>query len=131
MFFKLLEFGMGFDWITPVLAQIQDIAYGPRRILMIGSGSGWSGHRIGQMLTDHGVKNWGMMIVKGDLLVSVKKKQLKWAEYLLQREGIPLLNPVYGGQQVIGAEWRPPAAESKPAAGLLGFIAKLDRFIGG
>lgn len=131
MFHKLLEFGMGFDWITPVMAQIQDIAYGPRRILMIGGGSGWSGHGISRLLTQHGVKNWGMMIVQEHLLVSVKKKQLNWAEYLLQREGIPLLNPLYsnGGQQVTNEGQRPQS--TKPAAGLSGFIAKLDRFIGG
>jgi len=94
---KALEIGRSFDWITPVLAQIQNVANGPHRTFLISGGSGWSGHRIGRMLREHGVRYWGMMIVSQKLMLTVRQEQAGWTQYLLQREGIPLLNPIGSG----------------------------------
>lgn len=114
---KLLDIGMTFDWITPVIAQIQDIANGPHRTFLISEGSGWSGHQVGRMLRDHGVKYWGMMIVEGKLMLTVRQQQAGWTQYLLQREGIPLLNPLPSGRPTAtsGTPAAPPAAHSKAA----------------
>ena len=91
---KLLEIGMSFDWITPVLAQVQNVANGPHRTFLVSGGSGWSGHRIERLLRDNGVRCWGMMIVSQKLMLTVRQEQAGWTQYLLQREGIPLLNPI-------------------------------------
>ena len=126
MFLKLLEFGMGFDWITPALAQLQDLACGyRRRIMIIGGGSGWSGRRIGKMLNEHGIHYWGMMIVNGKLLVTVRQEQAQIAQYLVQREGILLLNPLPsdGVQESHGEGCaRPGHAQREPEADLFGLF---------
>ena len=95
---KLSEIGSWFDWISPVAAQILDIANGPSHTFLIPEGSGWSGRDIGRMLCDHGVKTWGMMIVNHTLMLTVRDKQARWADYLLQRSAVPLLNPITSGQ---------------------------------
>ena len=105
---KLLEIGSWFDWISPVAAQIQDIANGPSHTFLIPEGSGWSGRDIDGMLRDHGVKTWGMMIVNHTLMLTVRDKQARWADYLLQRSAVPLLNPITSGQ---------PAATATPSDG--------------
>lgn len=111
--FEILD---SFDWITPTLAQFQDLIYGPRRILIIESGSGRSGHDINRMLQQHGVKTWGVMIVGGKLLITVKQSQAKMAQYLLQCEDVPLSNPMPTGER---------------RGGIGGFIGALDRLLGG
>ena len=109
---KLLEIGSWFDWISPALAQVQDIANGPSHTFLIPQASGWSGREISRMLREHGVKHWGMMIVNHTLMLSVRQKQARWADYLLQRSGIPLLNPISSSQPATaGAR---PSAEGGP-----------------
>ena len=109
---KMTEVGRSFDWITPMLAQIQDIVNGPSYTFLIPEASGWSGREIGRMLRDHGVKYWGMMIVKHTLMLSVRQKQARWADYLLQRSGIPLFNPISSSQPATAGAG--PAAEGGP-----------------
>lgn len=94
MFDKILAFGSMFDWITPVAAYAQDFLYGPAHTFLIPHGIGWSGREIARLLNRHGVKTWGLMIVSDTLMVSVREPQARWAQYLLQREGIPIDNPL-------------------------------------
>jgi hypothetical protein len=119
---KLLEIGSSFDWITPLLAEIQDIANGPSHTILIPEASGWSGRQIGRMLRQHGVSYWGMMIVNHTLMLTVRQKQARWADYLLQRSGIPLLNPLPGVPNGL------PGPERKTARGD-GVVDGLGRFI--
>lgn len=130
MFNKLLEFGRSFDWISPLIAQIQNVANGPHRTFLISGGSGWSGRRIGRMLNQHGVQYWGMMIVEGELMLTVRQQQAGWTQYLLQREGIPLLNPLPSGRvaEAGGAPAGSPAAHAK-ATGSRSFLDDLSGLV--
>jgi hypothetical protein len=39
-----------------------------------------------------------MMIVTHTLMLTLRQKQARWADYLLQHSGIPLLNRISSGQ---------------------------------
>ncbi len=115
MFDKFLAIGSMFDWITPVAAYAQDFLYGPSHTFLIPHGIGWSGYEIARLLNRHGIQTWGLMIVGDTLMVSVRQTQARWAQYLLQREGIPIDNPLEGnpwGRPSAGQE-----ADGKSAAG--------------
>lgn len=94
MFDKILAIGSVFDWITPLAAYAQDFLYGPSHTFGIPHDIGWSGREIAGLLNRHGIQTWGLMIVSDTLMVSVRESQARWAQYLLQREGIPIDNPV-------------------------------------
>ena len=90
---KLLDIGCAFDWITPTVAFVQDFFNGPVSNFGISPHAGWGCSDIKHLLNRNGVRVWGLMYnVDGDMLMfTVPKTQTKWAHYLLQREGIPLL----------------------------------------
>jgi len=50
----------------------------------------WSGIEIERLLYRHGVKVWDRGRSGDDLYFCVKLRQVKWAEYLLLRAGVPV-----------------------------------------
>ena len=52
--------------------------------------SHWRGIDIERLLRRHGVKVWDRGIAGDDLYFCVKRRQVKWAEYLLLRAGVPV-----------------------------------------
>ena len=89
----LLDVGCAFDWITPTLAFIQDFLNGPVSHFGISAYIGWDRSDIKRLLKSYGVRVWGLMYnFSGDMLMfTVPKTQARWAYYLLQREGVPIL----------------------------------------
>jgi hypothetical protein len=87
---KVLEVGACFDWITPLITVVQDLANGPGHTFLIPNDCGWSGRDIEDLLRRRGVRSWGHMVVKHSLMLRVRQKQARWAQYLLERAGIPL-----------------------------------------
>jgi len=90
VFDGLLHLLASFDLISPVLAMIQNITNGPSHTFLIPEDCGWSGRRIEHLLRSHGVKTWGLMIINRKLRITVRLAQARWAQYLLEREGIPI-----------------------------------------
>lgn len=88
MFDRLLAFGSTFDWITPVTAIAGDIINGPSYTLTIPEVCGWSGNDIVRLLHGKGIKTWGHMIVKGEIMITVKQSQARWALHVLGQSGI-------------------------------------------
>lgn len=86
----LLHLIASFDLISPVLAVIQNVANGPSHTFLIPEDCGWSGRRIEHLLRSHGVKTWGLMIINRMLRITVRQPQARWAQYLLERERIPI-----------------------------------------
>ncbi|MFN2242703.1 MAG: hypothetical protein ACK2U2_10470 [Anaerolineae bacterium] len=94
---RLLEIGASFDWITPLASVLGDLMNGPSHTFLIPYGSSpLSGREIGWMLGKRGVKCWGLMVVSGTLMVSVRLGQARWAQHLLEQAGVPIENPVPG-----------------------------------
>jgi hypothetical protein len=87
---KILEFGTVFDWISPLIAEVQDIVNGPSHTFFIPENCNWSGGEIASLLRSHGVRTWGHMTVNRTRMITVRQAQARWAQYLLEREGIPI-----------------------------------------
>ena len=98
---KILKFGTVFDWISPLIAGVQDLTNGPSHTFLITEDCGWSVREIANLLRRHGIKTWGHMIVNHQIMITVRKQQAQWAQYLLDREGVPVeygLLPTRNGQ---------------------------------
>src|SRR5512136_2017563 len=89
-----LEFGKCFDWISPTLATVGDLVNGPGHTFLIPAYSGFSGREVDRLLKGAGVQTWGMMIppFSDTLMVTVPKRQAAYAQAVLQRAMVPLLN---------------------------------------
>ena len=134
MFDKILEFGTIFDWISPLIAAVKDITNGPSHTFMMREDCGWSGRKIANILKQNGVESWGHMIVNHNIMITVRRKQARWAQYLLEREAIPIQ---YGLLEEKGKTRRAHSArrsrqtkKRRGMAGLLqsGFASIIDDF---
>jgi hypothetical protein len=52
--------------------------------------SHWSGRDIERLLKRYGVRIWDRGLAGPDLSFCVKRRQVRWAEYLLLRAGVPV-----------------------------------------
>jgi hypothetical protein len=87
---RMLSIGRAFDWISPTIGMIMNVARGPSHQIMVPQACGRTGGEITRLLRRHGIATWGHMIVHGTFMIRVKTKQARWAEYVLTRAGIPL-----------------------------------------
>jgi hypothetical protein len=91
----ILEAGASLDWISPLASILGDIMNGPSHTFLIPyDGSPLSGREIAWMLGKRGVKTWGLMVVSGTLMVSVRLSQARWAQHFLEQSGVPMDNPL-------------------------------------
>lgn len=88
---RVLNIACAFDWITPALAFAQDFLNGPVADFGIPANAGWSRRDIKRLLSRYGVRVWGLMFSGDTLMFTVPKAQARWAYYLLEREGVPIL----------------------------------------
>lgn len=108
---RLLELGTVFDWISPCLAYIHDALNGPSHTFLIPEDCGWSGKQIEALLRANGVRVWGLMVVNRTIMATVRLAQARWAQYLLDREGIPVETPYRDASRVRRRARREPAAD--------------------
>jgi len=89
----IMEIGSSFNWITPAAAFIQDILNGPCSHFGIPALSKWDRRGIKRLLTQHGIRVWGLMYTLDmeTLMFSVPKAKAQWAYLVLQKEGVPVL----------------------------------------
>ena len=80
-----LRYGRG-----PLLVDVQNILNGPSHTFFVEESSGWRGIEIERLLVRHGIRIWGEMIVAGDIMFTVRRAQARWAQYLLERAGVPI-----------------------------------------
>ena len=79
---------LNFDWISPLLAAVQDVAHGGGFTFVIPEGCGQAGRAIARGLNRRGVKTWGLMMINDTFTISVPKEQGKWAERVLILAGL-------------------------------------------
>jgi hypothetical protein len=127
---SLLDFLCIFDWISPLLAWFQDRLRGPSHTFLIPEGCGWSGREIQQMLNGHGIRVWGLMFLRHTLLLTVRETQARWAQYLLQRQGIPILNEVQAWKRAPHRKVGQNPPSSSPADNIQGWLDKLTQGLG-
>lgn len=91
----ILGIGASFDWISPLASILGDMMNGPSHTFLVPyRASPLSGREISWMLGKRGVRSWGYMVVTGTLMFNVRQSQARWAQHLLEQEGIPIENPV-------------------------------------
>ncbi len=79
--------------------------------LSIQRNAGWSGLDAEELLRRHGVPVWGRWFIQDNLLFCVKKRQARWAEYLLMRRGIPVTSGPFDPRNVLYARRHAPGSE--------------------
>jgi hypothetical protein len=122
---KMLEVGACFDWITPLVTVVQDLANGPGHTFLIPHECGWSGRDIAELLRRRGVKSWGHMVVDHTLILRVRQKQARWAQYLLQSAGIPLEGGTVAPTSARGAKPSPRPRERRADGGVMDMLREL------
>jgi len=81
------------------------------RTICIQRHAGWSGVEIEALLMRHGVRIWGRGFVGEQLFFRVKKRQARWAEYLLLRRGVPVTSGPFDPRNARYAERYAPGSE--------------------
>lgn len=110
MFDRFVAIGAEFDWITPVLTWLMDLRSGGSVGYNVPVDAGWSALAIQMMLHDAGVRIWGLSIVAGIITFRLKQKQARYAQYLLERHGIP-----YEGGLDVPKSRYPQERQTEPA----------------
>ena len=137
---KLFEALSIFDWVTPTVALLEDVAEGgpfnsnawtfyvpyDRAI-----GKGWSAAYIQDLLAQHGIKTWGELVHFGEYFFKVNLEQAAWAEYILTNHGIPLQKKSVGAPrpQKKGTKQTSRHSRDTPARDALSFMDDLYKFI--
>ena len=73
--------------------------------------SHWRGIDIERLLARHGVKVWDRGLAGHNLYFCVKRRQVRWAEYLLLRAGVPVTSVLTEPRNYDYAERYPPGSE--------------------
>lgn len=94
---RILTLGSTPDWISPLVAIIQDFTNGPRHDFYVDLYAGWSVKDIKRLLNRHGVKVWGDMIADDTIIFSVRQPQARWAQIVLMRNEVPIIAGVIEG----------------------------------
>jgi hypothetical protein len=119
MFDRFVAIGSELDWITPVLTWLTDMRSGGSVGYNIPVDAGWSALAIQMMLHEAGVRIWGLSIVAGIITFRLKRSQARYAQYLLERNGIPY----QGGMDITSSKskehQRQSSLRSAPSDGLL------------
>ena len=83
------------DLINPLDGLFARMTKGPMHRIVIAGDTQKNGIDIEMILRRYGVRIWGREpSPRGDLALLVKSKQAGWAEYLLNRAGVPILSPL-------------------------------------
>ena len=78
---------MNFDWISPVLAGVQNVAR-DGEVLLVPQNCGYTGREVEKVLRRSGCETWGLMAINDTFTVSVPKGQANAARDALARAGI-------------------------------------------
>ena len=113
-----------FNWITPLEIVTRRAFYGPSYSFKIPETSGWSGAGIVNMLRQQGgISTYGYMFVNDHFMFHVPREQARFAQYLMQRAGIPIMNPVQSTER--NHPYQSPHSEEKGKD----FLDEIDGFI--
>ena len=95
LFDDIIEAGATLDWISPLASVIGDALNGPGHTFLIPyDDCPMSGREIEKLLRSHRVKTWGAMVVGGTFMLTVPEGRARYAESLLDEQGVPLENPL-------------------------------------
>jgi hypothetical protein len=88
---KLLSAGATLDWISPLVAIIQDLVNGPHHDFYVDWNAGWSVNEIKRLLKRNGVRVWGAMLIDSMIVFTVRQAQAARTQDVLQQRGVPIV----------------------------------------
>jgi hypothetical protein len=101
-----------FNWLDRVEGLVSALSNGGSQwTFEIPRGCGWTGGDIETFLDRYGVDVWGRRVRSDALLFSVKRHQANWAEYLLRRRGIPILQAPFNPVNEEYGRWYSPGSQ--------------------
>ncbi len=149
---QLLQLLTYFDWLALPRTVMQSLAHAdrgqprgaPGRLQQAGAGLAgasawpffvpqdgpWGAPDIQALLASKGVKLWGLGFANGEMFFQVSRRQAAWAQYIMQRAGVPLLHGTLaetpaGHADQAGAD----GAASKRQDGLERLLNTLERWL--
>lgn len=94
--------------IAGIATEIAQSAIGANTMaFFIPTNSEWQIQDVEALLARYGVKLWGVGYWNGEMYFRVKKRQAHWAQYVMLREGVPLLHGLMDTSRAL-----PPAART-------------------
>ena len=87
-----LEFLAGFDLFSLLWNVGRNLLSGPTHTFFVPLPCGVPELTIVDLLKRHGIKNWGHLEFDGYFTITVHRRQAAWAQYLLDRENIPVVS---------------------------------------
>jgi hypothetical protein len=90
---------------------IDCLAFANAPTVYVSRESSWSGLEIERLLRRHGVKVWNRGIMGNELYFCIKRRQARWAEYLLLRAGVPVTSALTDPRNRDYAEGYAPRSE--------------------
>jgi hypothetical protein len=75
-----------------IIEVVDTVTYQNAPMIRVSKFSSWSGLEIERLLRRHGVKLWDRGVTSQEIFFRVKRRQVKWAEYLLLRAGVPVVS---------------------------------------
>jgi hypothetical protein len=89
MFEQMIKVSASWDWVTPVIAFVQDWWYRPSTGFNMPYGHSYSAWEIKRFLKSKGIRVWGTLVVGDTITIRVREAQALYTEYWLQKMGIP------------------------------------------
>ncbi len=86
----------------------------------------WGAADIQNLLAGKGIRLWGLGFANGEMFFQVSRKQAAWAQYVMQRAGVPLLHGAPAAAPA-GRAGQDGAGQSQDALARL--LSALDRFL--
>lgn len=68
-----------------------DAINGPTHTFVV-EPNGPSGMDIEALFKEYGIQMWGRLVLAGKLMFTVRRSQARWAQYLLERKGIAIVD---------------------------------------
>ena len=119
-------FNLNIDIISPIDTIIGVARHGKMHRFTFDVSSGFTGYKVEKLLRRYGVRVWGRKVSGSERSFLVKNSQAVWAEYVLCRAGIPLLDPLLdprNAQYAVAHEGEPmPPPWTEKGIGPITFI---------
>jgi hypothetical protein len=79
------------DGASPLVAPLRNVVEGPSHRFAVHADAGWSGRDIEALLASYGVTLWDKLALGNRISFSVRQAQAQWTQYLLERQGLTLM----------------------------------------
>lgn len=91
---NILKFLAYFNWITPLEIATRRAFQGPCYSFKIPEGGPSGGEIVRMLRKQGGVSSFGYMVINGHYVFQVPLAQAKFAQYLMNRAGVTIANPI-------------------------------------